>query len=365
MAARCSGSTLPGSWSSTARSARSAASVAGSSARIHQNDVVLGGEAIGVLEGELRLAHAPQPVDGLDRGLGHAAGEALAQPIEIVGAPGEVEVARQRHVPHGGQALRLDLAHPRGGRAHGVHGDPAGEAPDLELGAQGLGDALEGGVAARPLGDGYDPAASLGRGEHLQRERLVVEVAVVPVGGTEEHPEDVSTPAPARHRPLELDLVELVGGEEVGADQEQDDARLGHAALHLGAPVGAGADAATAPARDAPLALQQREVLLELLAEGLVLGRVTEEERDGLGRRHQGVGARSRAGPRGQGGRSAPTSVRVHGTECCPGPVIARPDSGVRRRASGGASAGGAPPLRGWNLARILLFRETRGTLGP
>ena len=138
-----------------------------------------------------------------------------------------------------------------------------------------LRDLGEGRVVARPARD-RDPVArqhdlDLGEGRVLEG---------VVVGAEQDRDHLGPLGAEPLERPPQLDVVEVVGGEEIRAHEEQDHLGLFEVAIDRAAPLFAGADPAGAPAAHVALALQQREVRLQLPPKLFVLGGVTEENVD-------------------------------------------------------------------------------------
>src|SRR6516225_9733529 len=84
------------------------------------------------------------------------------------------------------------------------------------------------------------------------------------------------------HRPLEFDVVDVVRSEKVGVDQQQDDICCLELPIDGASPFGASADAPVVPGLDQPLPAQDRQLLLELLAEVFVLACVGNEDPGGF-----------------------------------------------------------------------------------
>jgi hypothetical protein len=59
------------------------------------------------------------------------------------------------------------------------------------------------------------------------------------------------------HRPVDLDVPAVPGGDEVGTDQQQDNASVFEMLADGSVPLRAGLDAAVVPAADDTLALQE------------------------------------------------------------------------------------------------------------
>ena len=73
------------------------------------------------------------------------------------------------------------------------------------------------------------------------------------------------------HGASQLHVRDVVRGQEVGTDEQHDDARAVQVGIDLSVPLGAGANLRVVPGTDQALALEQLEVGLELLAEASVL----------------------------------------------------------------------------------------------
>src|SRR5215208_6418381 len=134
-----------------------------------------------------------------------------------------------------------------------------------------------------PLGDDRERLVAvrvLRHGFGVRRERLKLsERCALPEDGAEDDRDDPRVAALVTgHRAFELDVVAVVGGEEVRADQQEDDLRLLEPLVDLTLPVGAGADLPVVPLPDDALPAEDREVLLELVAELLVPVRVRVEQ---------------------------------------------------------------------------------------
>jgi hypothetical protein len=75
-----------------------------------------------------------------------------------------------------------------------------------------------------------------------------------------------------------LDVDAIIGVQEVGAHQEQNDVGRFELSIDRASPRRAWKDLAVVPCLDQPVALKHAQVLLELNAIRIVLGRVTEED---------------------------------------------------------------------------------------
>lgn len=108
----------------------------------------------------------------------------------------------------------------------------------------------------------------------------------MPVGRPKEDRDDaglagVVTFEGARHLAVEA----VIGGKEVGADEEEDHLGLAEVLVDLASPRVSGSDAAVMPTLEEALAFEEGEVDLQLVTERLVLVGIAEEEADGLLRR--------------------------------------------------------------------------------
>ena len=100
----------------------------------------------------------------------------------------------------------------------------------------------------------------------------------MPVAGTQDDGDDARLATfMALHRAHHLDVVAVIGGEKVGAHQEQDDVRAVKVVVDLSVQVLARADSAVVPSRDNAVATEPGEVLLELVAQRFVGVRIGEE----------------------------------------------------------------------------------------
>ncbi len=79
-------------------------------------------------------------------------------------------------------------------------------------------------------------------------------------------------------RPLHLDLVAIIGGEEVDAHQEQNDVGVFQLFVNLSTPLLAGQDLSVVPHLDHTLSLEQRQILLEHDPLRVVFRCVAEED---------------------------------------------------------------------------------------
>ena len=140
--------------------------------------------------------------------------------------------------------------------------------------ADALGNFGEGCVWVGPLGDGFCACA---RGD---REGLeFAEGGGFPVAGFEQNGDDAGLSLiVALESLLHFGVVAVVGGEEVGADQEQDDVGGVEVGGDRVCPVGSGGDVAIVPGGDDALFGQQGEVGGEVVAQGFVFVGVGEEE---------------------------------------------------------------------------------------
>jgi hypothetical protein len=69
---------------------------------------------------------------------------------------------------------------------------------------------------------------------------------------------------------LHFDTVAVVGSDEVGADQKQDDMSRAHVSIDLVTPFLTSANAAVVPTDNQTVSSQQRKLLLEFVAQLLV-----------------------------------------------------------------------------------------------
>ena len=85
-------------------------------------------------------------------------------------------------------------------------------------------------------------------------------------------------PFVALHRAIHLDVIAVVGGEKVGADQEQHDVGGVQMIVDLAVEVLAGSNSAIVPSRNYALPEEAGKVLLEFVAQGFVRMRVGDED---------------------------------------------------------------------------------------
>jgi hypothetical protein len=127
------------------------------------------------------------------------------------------------------------------------------------------------------IGPALDGALAVGQ------RREVPERRALPVARPEQdrdHPRRAG--GVARHRALHLDIPAGRRGDEIRADEQQDQLRCLEVLAHLRLPLRPGVDLPVVPRPEDPLALQQREVRHELPKSGFIPARVGNEYVDGL-----------------------------------------------------------------------------------
>ena len=166
----------------------------------------------------------------------------------------------------------------KGGKG-GRRGRGRGKGGGFERGDEGaevLSDMEEGLVGVLPEGDG-----GLVMGERLEG----AEGGVLPVYGAEDDGDNASFFGVVTCHCLFDDVPEVIGGEEVGADEEQDEVGGVESIARFTGAIAPGGDLAIAPVGDDSFAFEQAEVLAQFIAPGFVLGGVGDEDFDGGGRR--------------------------------------------------------------------------------
>ena len=73
------------------------------------------------------------------------------------------------------------------------------------------------------------------------------------------------------HRARHFDVIAVIGGEKVGADEQEDDLRRVHVFVNLPAPFLTSDDAAVVPLADDTVSSQHGEVRLQLVTQCFVL----------------------------------------------------------------------------------------------
>lgn len=67
-----------------------------------------------------------------------------------------------------------------------------------------------------------------------------------------------------------LDLIAVVGGNKIAADQQQDNVSLGKVLINLTSEFLSGNDPSVMPGRDSPHAFERRKVLFQLITQSFV-----------------------------------------------------------------------------------------------